>query len=126
MNEQNVKQIIDMVQKGIDTASKNLGVAVPHLWEVLIRQQYIKGIQGIVTFIVSLVCIYPLWRLTRYFRNLEEEDPYSAWDFATFFTFIGMVVLITIGFFSFYDSIGQLLNPEYYAIQDIIKLVKGQ
>lgn len=100
----------------IDQLAKSLGVAADHVWQVLVYQQYIDGIKQMiiygVIFCVALVGFLKCLRLVR-----EEEE---FWIIGC--VLFGLAVVMT--FCEFVSSIGLLINPEYYAIQEILDALK--
>lgn len=120
MNEENVKRIIDMVQKGIDTAGEKLGVGVPHLWEILIRQQYINAVSCSVVWLVLFCINVGGWVIG--FKLSKHEEEASA--YIIFGSFIFSMILLLFFIFGLGEVIGMLFNPEYYAILKVVEFIK--
>lgn len=122
MDTQQTQQVIDMVQNSINSLSAQLGVSLPQLWEVMIRQQYVEAVQSFVGFIVSGVALYVCLRFIQ--KNWEVDTPEPIALIVVFATALsGFIFLIST--FGCIDGIGQIANPEYYAIQDIANFIKN-
>lgn len=102
-----------------------LGVAVPYLWEVLIRQAPITGVSYLVSLIlldtgaVVASCIL--------LKKATNED--QAWDNPVIFVavlVVGIVDLIAVGMTMEYSSqiVYTFLNPEYWALSQLQMLIK--
>lgn len=114
-----------------------------HAWEILIRQQYIKGITELFesTFAFSLLGIYVFFIK----KIIPGNDPlsYEAWsklnkndyrsdynDYKILFTVLRIVIpmiVSVIGMIVFSchigDAVGYLLNPEYFAAKDVLGII---
>lgn len=129
MNEENVKRVIDLIQDGINQISEQLGVALPHLWEVLVRQQVISGIINlffIVPVIFGWVLVYKLFKVVLIKENKSEhyDDTGGLW--------VGLLFAgCTVGLFTFVylanlsSIITSIVNPEYHALKEILDTIKG-
>jgi amino acid transporter len=114
------QQIIDMVQTGINSLSAQMGVTLPHLWEAIIRQQYIQGVANIITFIFILAVWGKLFKkkeeIYRWFSKNDLEM------LAVILTLSG-VIISYVYFELASNGVGQIINPEYYAIQEITNMI---
>lgn len=134
IEEQKIQQLINMLEQGIQKAADTLGVAVPQLWEILIRQQYVEAANSILALlaILTVAGIYA-WVAKKLLKSDSSyEETYGGEDIKdiVFFSlvisgiFIAVILLITtIGFFE-NETIGKILNPEYYALKDIAEFIK--
>jgi len=111
----------------LDVIAEKLGVAAEHLWEIFTQQAIITGTTTLCVF--SVVCLIGIW-LVRH-ATLKNHKPYfSTGDepTGTFFVLIGGIVTLLvsgIGLLSkFQESLGQILNPEYYAWLEIKRLIQ--
>lgn len=112
------QQLIDLAQKGLTQMAEKLNVTLPHLWEVLIKQQYVEAIQSFAVFGLCLIVWYLLYKSKEYIR--DKIDDFSP------FMIMGIIILSLITIVLFDDTItgiGQIINPEYYAIKDIVEFI---
>ncbi|KAA6450976.1 hypothetical protein [Bacillus swezeyi] len=123
MENVNVREIINEL-------STRLGVAAEHVYEVLVKQQVINGIITIAFMVGALILfgiMFPkfLRKGVQHQKTLSSSydsnpDMNIAWSLGgiLLFTIVLSLIFIPIG-------INQIINPEYYAIKDILDLIKG-
>jgi hypothetical protein len=125
ITEQQVQQLIDMLQRGIEKASEKLGVAIPHLWGVLIKQQYVEAVQALV--VGAIIFVTGMW-LGKFFKNRDaiarKESNYYAGEYI-FFSVASRIVVAIALIISMSVAVGRFINPDFYAIQDIANFVTG-
>lgn len=122
---------LDMVKGLVASISETLQKVAPHVWEVMIRQQYAKAIADLVVptglFLITLVyflIIRKKWQVKPEFENRDWTNEYATW-----FWFAGVIptcFLLIWGIWSVValsNSIKYLINPEYYAVRDIITML---
>lgn len=120
MNEQLTKLLTDLAEK--------LGTTAEHLWSVLIRQAYISGTAGIVITVILIASLigwlkFILKKMRPDSRGCREWDygnnskewSWMAWGASV--TLSLMVIACQYG-----DILG-LFNPEFWALQQILKSV---
>ena len=123
MNETTDKLIRDLAEK--------LGTTADHLWGVLCRQATISGITNLFVigvWAVMLVCAFKFVRRKTTAPPKTEEDryPHAEWDDegkAIAWVILAAATIITtliVGCNLEY-IIGSLLNPEYWALKQIVR-----
>lgn len=131
--------------------SKQLGVAVEHVWGVLIKQSFMNGVTDLVMaglyliFMVVLIVFVPRLYKVITIKHQEtkedrikngtgfngshnissyKEDGVSAMRYATI---IVSTVLCLVFFFNILHGIPlgikEIYNPEYYALQNILSMI---
>lgn len=122
MNEEQVQQMINMLQQGIQKAAETLGVAAPELWEILIRQQYVEFIVDMLWTTISMGIVYAGWRLL--IKNWQKINTHD--DMTGIMVSVPLSIA-TVGVFVCWlmavSQVGQVINPEYYAIKDIAEFI---
>lgn len=122
MSENMEKLLIELAQK--------LGTTVEHLWGVLVRQAYVEALgDAIIVIALALFGLW-LWRWALRFNERSEDDELTEdekenYELATFLS--GVVVFATWIFLLFGrlpDLFTKLLNPEFWALQEIIKYIR--
>ncbi|AHN66480.1 membrane protein [Bacillus phage Bcp1] len=139
MSDKAVTWLMDRADKlggFIDELAKQLGVAATHVYEVLVKQQMVDGISLLVKAGVWLAILILLWTLMnklvfKKWSNFYNDDPYG-FDAQFALGVVTVLLAVVTIFFSFYIvdwltlGIKKLLNPEYYALEDIMTFIKGQ
>ena len=113
--------------KRLDLLSLKLGVATEHLYAALIKQVYVNAVYAIIWLILGLVLVFkikPVFKMLR--KHGEESDYYSLakdqfWSGSWLAISVLTVILIMV--FSI-SSLIQVLNPEYQAIKEILKVLQ--
>ncbi len=122
MNEQNTKQIIDAITPLAD----KIGQGAAHLYTIYTRQILIEGIIGLVEIPFCIAMLYSLfWVLRKLWRGREE---YEGTIPVALFLGLGALLFVVTFVLLWYGieiSLGQVFNPEYYALDRIITTVQG-
>lgn len=141
------------VMKVLEQVAAKLGVAVEYLWEILVRQKFAEGVTNLIiagillVAIVVMCCVTP--GIVKHYSNkykelredrmkngtgyhgshkissFEEDDARrTAQDvpWIVFFIVLFMLVIVipvTIG------GVQKLINPEYFAIKEIMDAIGG-
>ena len=102
----------------IDTIAAKLGVAAEHVYGVLVQQAYVNGIRGLVTGVLLLtITAFLIPLIIRGFKTNNEEMVISL--------LLISAITVVFGFGFTYSGVGELINPEYYAIRELLDVVKG-
>jgi hypothetical protein len=119
---------ISKVNEVIDNLAAKLGVAADKVYPLLVKQAYIDGILNLFWAFIGLVLIVvPLFifrkKYRKYFlKELTEEGKVAV--------VCGLVAIEVLGILllgiNFNDIFTAFLNPEYYALQDLIKSISGK
>jgi hypothetical protein len=148
------KTVGDALDKGLDMArdtvvylAGKIEQVAPQLWRVLIVQQYVKGATGLISPVGFLILVFFYRRLLlKWWRPQPGDDDanepllnattrvdeiptptHRGWR--GFLSIMVPLAAIVIGGISFYsaltDAVGYFINPNYYALKDIIILVKN-
>jgi chromate transport protein ChrA len=115
----------------INELAKQLGVAATHVYGVLVRQQYVEALSALITdavyvAILILLCVIfsKMWK--RALRAKDNGDSAFAMSFISFFFTAGMIVAIIFLLADIKNSLTRLLNPEYYALKDIMNFIQSK
>ena len=118
---ENVEQYLPLLEK---LASK-LGTSAEYLWTVLLKQAPISAFLDMVEYlIIAVVCIISCKLSIFTHKKISKGD----WDDEAYIP-LGVVVIVAImlaavAFFSFQGTVTKLINPEYWALKEVIKSVK--
>ena len=135
----------------LEKAASELGIAVEYLWEVLIRQYYVKGITHIVIAAIGIILLTLIifytpriyktvneryksikksrvedgtgFNGTTWLSSFEEDRVKSILDdvIPMAITF-GLIILVVV-VICLVCGIHRLYNPDYYAIQEIMNII---
>lgn len=123
------ERIYKDVKEGFSNLVTNLEGPAKHVYKVYINQHLTKGVVLTISWVIFF--IFPFIMLLKFMLggkkgDLSSEDgkDLSAKGILcivfAIISFIGLIHLT----FTFNEGLQKLLNPEYYAIQDVIKAFK--
>ena len=118
---------IQMVMDKLDQIAAKIGTTVEQLWPWLVRQQYVEAFYSLGFLILFSITTFLCYRsITRDLSNPDWVDTdHGQFVFAAnaVLGFISISVLAG-AFLVFIMKFGGVFNPEYYALQDLIKMIK--
>ena len=110
----------------LDALADKLGTTADYLWIVLVKQAQIEAIESIFILISGIGTTYFTmklwWWLVPRIEAAEHED--GGWIFLGVISSIVSIVLIISSMFSVFSIPTKLLNPEYWALQEIMKVLQ--
>jgi hypothetical protein len=123
MNE----KVFAKVTQYIDALAAKLGVAAEHVYGVLVRQQVAEGIVDIV--VGTLILAVLIFASMVLIKKVELPRIVDEFDLLGY-VFVAAISLLIIGLPGGYavseisDGIKHVINPEYYAIREILNAIK--
>jgi hypothetical protein len=132
MNE-NTTQLMekfgDKLDHYLQALADKAGVAAEHFWPIFVKQQMIEGIT--VLFFIILFGLLSFFLLRMAINSVDGANNYEGTYKDVSKTAIGYVAGIILAFACFFTilveappSIGKIFNPEYYAVQSLVEMVK--
>jgi len=119
----------------VDKLASRLGTTSQYLWSVLVKQAMISGIVDLCIYIVVIFILYKSYWFIH--RNTlipppseDERYPEANWSdsgnrfFAWFIYAILFVASVLLIIFSLEKVSSAFLNPEYWALQELIDHIK--
>jgi len=114
MNENTTKIIEQLAQK--------LGTTSEYLWGVLIKQAPIDAILSLFYLFVIIACMFVMWKIHKF---MMKENKYSEHEDTVFIPISVSLVMLLILFILAFECIKTIiigfLNPEYFALQQILE-----
>ena len=123
MNEKLVDYLIDKTdQLGsfISEIAKQMGVAATHVYEILIRQQYVEGIGFLIWSIGLLILISFIAYCLK--KGIISR---ATWHEFVVIPYIVCLFLFIVFIGCFYEGVLRMMNPEYYALQDLFEMIEA-
>jgi hypothetical protein len=143
------KSMADVADKALEMSAKYIAQiaglmekAAPRVWKVMIVQQYAKGIAGILApfgcillMVIMIFASRKAWHEPVTNKHQGDKaipvvdydcDEYTARQIITLI--LPMILTLLFGFWfalNLVDSAMYLINPEYYAVKDLFKLLFG-
>jgi len=113
----------DKTLAALTALANKLGTTAEYLWGVLVRQAPLQGALDLAVLAVwGLVCVW----LIRFVRSKTSGDkPAFSDEVGRGFAWAGVVfvcaLVMLIGGLTFSSSITAIINPEYWALRQILK-----
>ncbi|ARM69244.1 hypothetical protein vBSauClo6_103 [Staphylococcus phage vB_Sau_Clo6] len=130
----------DKVLERIDSLGGKLGDISQHAWGALVKYQVVYGIVDLISGIVIIALTIFLWKvfINQYKKvnDTDRDDDYSIL-FENFgdltglgLTYVIVTSIISVGAFIYLIygipmDILRILNPEVFAVKDLIEQAKG-
>jgi tetrahydromethanopterin S-methyltransferase subunit G len=109
----------------IDAIAAKLDVAAEHVYGLMVRQQVTEGItHAIVVSVILLALLILLLKLIKGLKNYDGLDE-EYFIYPIVIISILLVVVTIIGGFVMPLSVMKIINPEYYAIKEILDVIGG-
>jgi len=106
-----------------------------HVYKVLIKQQFIIGISYLFSWIIVFLFIIIAYKVyiygnsaySLYDNGAIQKSMYEKYEALVIFTIILVIFIISITVVNIIyipDMMSAIFNPEYGALQDILKMIK--
>jgi len=102
----------------LDILAQKLGTTAVHLWGVVVRQARIEAWSDLGIAILWLVFIFGVAKLYRVLTSDQADEGGKI-----VFSILGTLCLL-ISVYYFYSAASEFINPEFWALDHIIKSVK--
>jgi hypothetical protein len=115
----------DKIAVILKVLADKLGTSTEYFWPIFVKQQVIEGITSMgVWFIALVVGIAISLLLFKIYKKDSIQNNYSDWlppaiIVSVITGFILIIFLIALSY-----GLPLVLNPEYYALKDILDMVK--
>ena len=118
------KYVYQDIKAGFERLVTTLEGPAKHTYAIYVRQYVVNGWMSIIIETTIVIIISFIWILA--FRKGEwaHGDIQNAW--AVMQVLFGFAFVVALGFLGadFSGNMQRIINPEYYAIQDIINTIK--
>lgn len=117
-----IKETIEVITPYLQQIADKLGTTGEYLWKLQVTQAYVDASCIVAFYVLTMFAMYGFYKLLRFV--LSDED---GKEFTGFLVFCGFALtpMIIYSLFKFKTLMTILINPEYYALTNIITMVKG-
>jgi hypothetical protein len=115
--------ITQEIGKGISTLWNQAVLLLVHLYGILVRQSYVVGAQILFVALMWLLGGIVLWKLMKYINKKIK----ATVDKVVVIGAMSIILILAIVRFTegVVRAIPYIANPEYYAIQSSVTILKG-
>jgi hypothetical protein len=133
-------QAVQGILSRIDQLAAKIGTTAAHVWEVYVGQSRVEGLCDCVVavLLIGVASVFALnvkglWRRGVEYKNSERvdrdgngeiHDP-SGWYILSIIFGVASTILLLVSLSFVYSSIGELLNPQYWAFQHLTTDLKN-
>lgn len=123
----------DALIYGVTALKESIVDIAPDLWRIMIRQQYANVVRDFIWVIILAITVICVGKYVS--QKFKEHDSNRKnyrceWDVGeailTVFGVAAIIVSLIVMCVSLTEGISILINPEYYAIKEMINLVIPQ
>jgi hypothetical protein len=122
--KETASSVKDEVFDRLDAIAEKMGIAVEYLWKVLVRQALAEGVGRLL--IMGMFCgavgllIWICWKKVNWEESIPDKDTREFCIIAavTVLGVASIILLIATPIVSV-DGVKFLINPEYYAFQEV-------
>ena len=119
-------ELTEKATEYIESIAKSLGVAAEHVYGLLVRQQIAEAISTLVITVIAIIALVTaLLLVIKAYREFTGYDPFGYILAIAILSIVTLMVSL-VGLFEGAESVMKLINPEYYAIQEIFDLLRGE
>ena len=126
------KLILDFLSK-LDEQVSSTGQEV---FKIYMQQSYVDGISSLiwasVLFLIFIVgCGIVSFKILKYAKKLKEKDDYDEEEYIIAMVIsiavivVSIIIFLIFGMSELTNGIKHLINPQYYALQDLANAVKS-
>ena len=127
------EKAIDLTAQAVATIASTIQKIAPDIWRIMLKQQYVKGVQGLVVplGILLLIFVYRAKIAPKCFPvPTEENGMCESYEEKWTRIWLANIIPVALAFLSgtwganrLSDCLGYLINPEFYAIQDLLRTI---
>jgi len=129
MNPETIKQTLRVISEALTPLADKLGTSAEYMFGLAVKQVYVNAFTAVLFLVFLGVALYGFFRFIKWGNAKEADSNYSRFDDNETFVMVAVVsgiilaILLTIGVVYFFDCVPSVINPEYKAIQNILRMV---
>ena len=126
---------VDGILQRIDALAAKIGTTAQHVWDVYVAQARVEALRDTLAFIAFLLIAGGLVRLAMFAESRASamkqtrqscfDDEGMGWMVVTVFAPLASLVFVIISLTYAYNSIGEWVNPQYWAFQHLAQDIRG-
>ena len=120
MKMNDVKEVAEAVQVILQPLAEKLGTTAQYVWGLQVKQAYVDGSIALVGLLFGMVIV----GLTIFLNWKHKDDEYYDLDLWSVISIIPIIIGVVCIGITISTVFTAFINPEYYALQQLIKLVK--
>ena len=130
MNPETIKNTIQAIIDGLTPLAQKLAVPLEKVFNWAIRENYVQAIYEVIFGIILAIAIFYEYKFIKWGLKKKEEGSknnfYRREGIQSICIVIGIILGVAFLIFSLCaipDIMRRVINPEYHALMDIVKLL---
>ncbi len=116
-----MKEIAPLLEK----LAGQLGTTTEYLWGILIKQAPINSLISIFQYFILFIITYIGWKIfKKAYKMADDENWDDLWLILPVLVGLTFIILWISCFFSLTSTINGFINPEYWALNRILEIIK--
>lgn len=117
------QEVYSDIKNFLSATAKALGTAVENVWNILVKQQRVYAIIGIIALLGSFFLSRFLFKKAKEVSiELKEAD---SWHPGGLFLYLLGIAVLALNATHIYNTISGLYNPEYGALMQVLEFIKS-
>ncbi len=117
------QESVQLIVQKLEALAQAAGTSAEKFFGFAVQQHYINGVTGIIFGIVFICLLFFLYSfINGQVKKFGDNDDILIGKIVT--TIVLIVMLILVGNFGIRENSLEVANPEYYASQELIRLLK--
>ena len=117
---QTTKEVIEVVTTALQPLAEKLGTTAQYVWGLQVKQAYVDGFVAIGGLGLGIGLCILAFTLMHYLTKDGKCDKADSFFISAFIFILGAGFVLM----NFSNTLNCFINPEYYALQQMIKMVK--
>ena len=115
--------LTEKVEKAIIALGNGIGKSAEYVYPIIVRQQIIHGLIPLLILIPSLIITFISLKKIKGWDDSRDPNPEHACNHYNV-VFVVFAVISIISFLVFVINSGMIINSEYYALREIVGMIK--
>lgn len=120
-------ELADKINAILDALAERFGSTAAELWAILIRQQVIKGVTGLIWIAFGVVALVIVAKLVRFAAKMANEKGLDDVLYNNPFLIMGIILGTIFGLCLIALNVSGVVtafaNPQYAALRDVMVLI---
>jgi len=111
--------------KRLDVLAEKMGTTAQYLWHILVKQGFATGVADLTTAGLLLIPAVALVFLGKKLLKLASTTGYEPPETMGGIASLAVAILLAVAVgTNLYNGLLEVINPEYFALQELLKAIK--
>lgn len=119
-----IEKFGDKTVAAIQQVATKLGQSVDHFYPIIVKQEVVQGYAFLFSAYIPLIVAAIIIVYYTKFKKIDWDESISLGQVLFILSAVAMIGVGTIALVGTAEAINHIVNPEYYALTDILKMIK--